>query len=82
MEVKTIQETCCREGCGIAFWIECDYQKRLVSTKRNFYCPNGHSMSYMGESDQQKINRLSSEKNALEEKIKILSKPKRGRPRK
>ena len=62
MDVKLVEETCCREGCGILFWIAADYQARLVSSKRSFYCPNGHSMSYTGESDAWKIRRLEQEK--------------------
>ncbi len=65
MEVKTVQETCCAQGCGILFWIEAEYQTRLVSTKRSFYCPNGHSMSYQGESDREKVIRLRNEKEQL-----------------
>lgn len=66
MEVKLIQETCCSEGCGIMFWLADEYRERLVSTKRSFYCPNGHSMSYQGESDKVKAIRLQAEKNTLE----------------
>lgn len=62
IDVKIVQETCCTEGCGIMFWIAEEYQQRLVSTKRSFYCPNGHSMSYQGESDKTKIIRLQNEK--------------------
>lgn len=65
MEVKTIQETCCTQGCGIMFWIAQEYQERLISTKQTFYCPNGHSMSYTGESEQAKISRLIMEKNKI-----------------
>ena len=66
MEVKLVEETCCSQGCGIMFWIGAEYRQRLVSTKQSFYCPNGHSMSYQGESDTAKIARLTREKQWLE----------------
>lgn len=87
MNVGTIQETCASEGCGITFWIEKQYQERLVSTKRTFYCPNGHPMNYIGESDKVKIIRLQNEKaQILREKefeiaeVKRKYTKKRGRP--
>lgn len=65
MNIELIQETCCTEGCGIVFFLEEKYQQRLVSTKRTFYCPNGHSQNYIGESDKAKVIRLQNEKNQL-----------------
>lgn len=62
MEIKIEQETCCAEGCGITFWLEQRYRARLLSTKRSFCCPNGHSMNYQGESDKDTIARLQGEK--------------------
>lgn len=64
--VNLVEETCCTEGCGITFWLGKDYHDRLVSTKRSFYCPNGHSMHYLGESDGAKIIRLKNEKAQME----------------
>ncbi len=87
MDVTIVQETC--PNCNVLFWISKAHQERLVSSKESFYCPNGHSASYQGESDKQKIarligekNQLSREKGSLEETVRKLSKPKRGRPRK
>lgn len=94
MNIDIVQETCCADGCGVPFWIHKELQERLVSTKRSFFCPNGHSMSYQGESDSWKIKRLQGEKERLlieknaeitklKNTITDLSKPKkRGRPRK
>lgn len=88
MDVTIVQETC--PNCNILFWISKAHQERLVSTKEGFFCPNGHSASYTGESDKAKIARLIAEKNqmirekgVLQETIKTLSAPKkRGRPKK
>lgn len=66
MEVAIIQETCCHEHCGIIFWITREQYDRLQSSKRSFFCPNGHSQSYTGENDKVKAIRLQNEKNALE----------------
>lgn len=90
MNIDIVQITCCDEVCGIPFWVDEKYQARLLSSKRDFYCPNGHVQAYQGESDKAKIARLVQEKGQLirektnlETTIKDLSKPKkRGRPRK
>lgn len=66
MDVRLVQEVCCSEGCGILFYILAEHHERLVSTKRSFYCPNGHSQSYQGESDRVKAIRLQNEKATLE----------------
>ncbi len=65
MDIKLVQETCCHQECGVPFWIDVELQSRLVSTKRNFYCPNGHSLCYQGESEKQKAIRLRNEKEQL-----------------
>lgn len=66
MEIKIQQETCVTESCGVAFWIDEKLQQRLVETKRNFYCPNGHAMHYLGETDKVKLIRVQNEKRTLE----------------
>ncbi len=65
MEIEIIQETCCNDECGVNFWISKELKKRLVSSKRTFYCPNGHGMNYQGESDDAKIRRLQFEKERI-----------------
>ena len=47
--------------CGTTFGIPRDLRDQLVSNKRTFYCPVGHPQSYVGESDDAKIERLSRE---------------------
>ena len=59
MDVEITQETCCK--CNVIFWITTEHQKRLIRCKNTFYCPNGHPLSYKGESDAQKIVRLKEE---------------------
>lgn len=86
IEVNVSQINCCTRECGIAFWIESDIKSMLISTKRSFYCPNGHGQSFVGESAADKIARLEREKaQILREKnaeIAILKTTQKGRPRK
>lgn len=47
-------ETCC--NCGIPFFMPSYHQKVLLANKgQSFYCPNGHSMSYTGKTDAEKL---------------------------
>lgn len=50
-------EECCE--CGIAFAFPKTLHHTLCNVKpgRNFYCPNGHSQHYVGESDKTKLRR-------------------------
>lgn len=45
-------EFCC--NCGVAFAIPLDMQRRLIVSRKSFYCPNGHSMSYTGPTAEQR----------------------------
>jgi hypothetical protein len=38
-----------------------DFNTNRLRDKKNFYCPNGHSQAYIGESDVEKANRLLRE---------------------
>lgn len=48
-------EECC--DCGVAFAIPDTLQAQLLKSHRSFYCPNGHSQSYTGESKEEKLAR-------------------------
>lgn len=54
--LKFVTETCC--NCGIVFAITEERHERLVETKENFYCPNGHSQHYLGQSKDAQIEEL------------------------
>lgn len=56
-------EECC--ACGLAFMIPTRMQKALINSHDSFYCPNGHSQSYMGKSNAEK---LQDELNILKNK--------------
>lgn len=66
MEIKLEEHTCASEGCGVPFWISEAYGERRRSDKKTFYCPNGHSLVYSGETDKAKAIRLANEKAILE----------------
>ena len=59
-EISYDNETCIT--CGIVFWFPSDFKRRKISDKTNYYCPNGHSQHYVGESDADKVVRLEREK--------------------
>lgn len=69
MEIKLEEHTCAAEDCGITFWFTEAYGERRRSDKRSFHCPNGHGMSYNGETDKVKAIRLKNEKDALEREM-------------
>ena len=58
-EISYDNENCIT--CGIVFWLPAAFKKRKQSDMTTFYCPNGHSMVYSGESDRAKIERLKDE---------------------
>ena len=47
--------------CHLLYWISKAHNDRLRKSKNTFYCPNGHTASYPGKTDEQ---------NYLEEKRK------------
>jgi len=46
-------ETC--SNCGILYAMAEEFQKERLADKRTFYCPNGHSQTYTGKSEAQKL---------------------------
>lgn len=57
VQVNLVSETCC--SCGVPFAMP-DYLKEQCLQKKSgkmFYCPNGHSQYYLGETDAQKLQR-------------------------
>ena len=56
MEVSITKVTCFQ--CNVPFWLLDEHQEKLVKCKNIFYCPNGHTQSYVGESDKEKLKRI------------------------
>ena len=59
-ESITIEAVSCGE-CGIHFGMPEWYVKARKSDHRTWYCPNGHGRAYRGESDADKVQRLSGQ---------------------
>ena len=50
--------------CGVLMGFTESFQKELLSTKRPFYCPNGHGQSY-AKSTTEKLREQIAEKEEL-----------------
>lgn len=88
MEIDVREHTCATKGCGVTFWTTDKYDDRRREQHNDFYCPNGHPMSYPGETDAQKLTKakadrdtylrqrdeMGTEKRRLERKIGELRK--------
>jgi hypothetical protein len=62
-------EECCR--CGVKFGIPKQLQDNLRNTHNSFFCPNGHSQSYIGETDADKLRReLKRKEQELANKVR------------
>lgn len=66
IELETV--VCC--SCGIPFGLPVNYKRKLLETHGDFYCPNGHTLVFNGESKSEKLQRLLRQKeNELAQKI-------------
>jgi hypothetical protein len=63
-------EECC--NCGIPFAMTEQFKEERVRDKRLFYCPNGHSQSYRGESFDAEVRRLRRERDEKADAAKRL----------
>ena len=50
----TVVECC---SCGLCFMIPGVLEMSLRETHRHFFCPNGHSLSFVGETDSEKLRK-------------------------
>lgn len=48
-----VHETCIT--CGTVFGVTDDYHRQLKRSHKSFYCPNGHSQFYPGQSELEKV---------------------------
>lgn len=46
-------QTCC--ACGVLFGVEVGYDNRRREDHKSFYCPNGHSQSYTGPTEADRL---------------------------
>ena len=52
-EQQAYWQECCT--CGITFGMLSSWDASLRDNKKTFYCPNGHSQSYIGKSAAEKV---------------------------
>ena len=63
-EVVLTQKKC--GECGVTFAVPTYFDEECHATGKGWYCPNGHSRVYIGETHKAKAARLEQEKIALE----------------
>lgn len=52
--------------CGVVFGMPEELTDRRRQNHASFYCPNGHSMVYSGESDKARADRLQAQLEAAQ----------------
>jgi hypothetical protein len=52
---------CTHEGCGVTFGITRSFMNARHHDRKTFYCPNGHSRWYPGETVDEKIQNLTGQ---------------------
>lgn len=63
MDENWVTETCC--NCHVQFQITAAHQYQLKESHNPFYCPNGHSQYYPGETKEEKLRKqLEAKENA------------------
>lgn len=58
-ELPIIPVNCC--SCHLIFWITVSHDRRLRASHETFYCPSGHSMTYKGETDADRLRKAQTE---------------------
>lgn len=48
---------CCRSDCNVLFGLNADYDEAKRRDHSSFYCPNGHSQHFPGESKEERLRR-------------------------
>lgn len=68
MNIEIIEISC--PTCFVPFYLTASHKARLMESKEKFWCPSGHGQNYTGETAEQKLARITREKN---ESILMLS---------
>lgn len=58
-----VTETC--SACGAVFAMTSEFRAARLRDRSSFYCPSGHSMSYIGKTDAQKLKEATARETAL-----------------
>lgn len=72
-----VVETCIR--CGIPFALTAEFRDECLREKagKNFYCPNGHSQCYAGESDKDRAVRMEREMRREQDRADSIERSRR-----
>lgn len=52
---------CCTPGCGVAFALNDTFVAHRRDDRKSWYCPNGHSQWFPGETASDKAQRLAGQ---------------------
>lgn len=66
-------ETIICSQCGIVFTVPEVKHTKLIETKGTFYCPNGHSLHFLGKTAEQEIKELKAELASKTTQLNIKS---------
>ena len=69
MTIETTELSCAK--CYIIFYVTRAHRNRLQNSKETFFCPSGHMQTFTGETEEQKITRITRKNNTS---ILMLSK--------
>jgi hypothetical protein len=68
--VEMVTEVCCT--CGVVFGVTQDYQKKRRADHLSFKCPDGHSQSYGGLSEAERLRKeLKSKEQELANQVAL-----------
>lgn len=89
-----LHEVCCpNQNCGVTFWVTKTFDHRRREDGRDFFCPNGHSITYGKtgtipalRAESQRYEGLYQEEKrltkSLRKKVRSLEKPPKKKPKK
>lgn len=79
VEIDIVWHACPQQGCGALFAVPLQWNRRRMDDHTNFYCPNGHTMSYPGKTEAQILrSALDNEREAHEKCRREVRRLKRG----
>jgi hypothetical protein len=55
IEQKLVTEECCHRSCGVLFAMTEEFVRERRKDHALWYCPNGHSQRYSGQSTEEKL---------------------------
>lgn len=70
-KIDFVMEEC--SNCGTPFFMPRRLQRVLINNRNSFYCPNGHSMSYRGKADAERIkDQMEALRLEKEKELEVL----------